>query len=98
MIALVYPPGKATWTDELRKWADQGLAEASQRDGVEVCLSVHDPDTDDTFTVIVYRDQAAMDAAQRQASERSVADRVKEFGVEASLLQPRVYSDVICHA
>ena len=66
MIALGYPISKVDSTDDVRKFAVESLSVAGETDGVEGAMAFQDPSTGDSFTIILYRDQAAADAASRE--------------------------------
>jgi hypothetical protein len=79
---------------ELRKFAEESLSEARQRDGVEANASVRDPATGDTVSIFLFRDQAALDAYQAWSKEK-----IAEAGALGSgeISPGRVYSDVIAN-
>jgi hypothetical protein len=93
MIALVYtykgPAGPLS--DEVRKWTEDAVAEARAVDGVEADIVIGDPATGEGITVVLLRDQAALDAHEVQA--RGPIAEAEALGVEGT--STRVYSQVI---
>jgi hypothetical protein len=98
MIALVYPVSKVEWTHDVRKFADESLAVAGETDGVEGAMAFQDPSTGDTFTIILYRDQAAADAALANTDALAETnEKAKELGIDVAAMQPRVFTEVIAY-
>ena len=93
MIAQVFT-GKVApgpMPDERRKWAEDALSEAKTQDGVEGSISVSDPATGEVLTIILFRDQGALDAYQAFSNEK-IAE-AKNIGFEG--VAARVYSEGI---
>ncbi len=78
--------------DELRKFTEETQSEARTRDGVEGQVSMADPATGEGMTIILFRDQAALDAFQAYAKEK-IAEAEGFDGVEVPA--GRAYSEVI---
>ena len=93
MIAQVFtqkiPAGPLS--DEMRKFTEDAVAEGRAHDGVEADIVIGDPATGEGITVILFRDQAALDAFEAWASE--IVAEAEELGVEVA--SSRVYSEVI---
>jgi hypothetical protein len=77
--------------DERRKWAEDALSEAKTHDGVEGSISVSDPASGESLTIVLFRDQAALDAYQAFSNEK-IAE-AGELGGETGA--GRLYSEVI---
>jgi hypothetical protein len=89
MIALVYPTtGPTPFTDELRKYVDEGGSQVRQTDGCEGILYLADPTTGEGFGINLFRDQAAVDAFQAVA-ERLAKGAEQDFGIGVG--EPHVY-------
>ena len=75
MIAQVWigrvPAGPVS--DEMRKFAEETLAEARTRDGVEGNFLLADPATGESLSIALFRDQAALEAFQAFSKEKSAA-------------------------
>ena len=98
MIALAYPVNKVDWTDDVRKFADESLAIAREQDGIEGAMAFRDPSTGDSFTLILYRDQAALDSAQANTEAPEATQKAaREFGIDVAAMQPRVFTEVIAY-
>jgi hypothetical protein len=69
------------------------LSEAKTQDGVEGSMSVSDPATGELLTIILFRDQGALDAYQAFANEK-IAE-AKDVGFDVPAPAGRVYSEVI---
>ena len=93
MIAQVHPGTVAAGplSDEMHKFAETAFSEARKRDGVEGCLQVFDPATGESLTIVLFRDQAALDAFQAFSKEKIVEAGELGYDVAAD----RVYSEVI---
>ena len=93
MIAQVWaskaPAGPMS--DEARKFTEEALSEGRRRDGVEGIVAITDPATGESLSIVLFRDQTALDAYQA-FSEEKIID-VGELGEEVAA--SRVYSEVI---
>jgi hypothetical protein len=77
--------------DEMRKLAEEAIAEARSFDGCEAVISLSDPATGESISVSLYRDQAAMDAVA-DITKAKIA-QFEEMG--SNVGAPRVYTAVI---
>jgi hypothetical protein len=93
MIAVVHNTKSAPggMTAEMRKFAEDAIAQARSFDGCEAVISASDPGTGDSVTVNVFRDEAAMRAFQEM--ERKLIAEAGTLGAEVDA--GRTYSDVI---
>ena len=95
MIAQVFTGKIAAGgiSDEMRKFTEAALLEAHGRDGVEGCVDMSDPATGETLTVVLFHDQAALDAYQAWSKEKVAEVEALEGGVAVEAAT-RTYSDV----
>jgi hypothetical protein len=93
MIAQVWPskapPGP--WSDETRKFTGAALEEGRKHDGVEGVIAMTDPATGESLSIALFRDQAALDAFEAYANQKSAESA--EYGDKVDV--SRVYSEVI---
>jgi hypothetical protein len=92
MIAQVMTAKAAELSDEMRKFVEDGLAEARRREGVEGIVWVFDPAAGESLSVHLFRDQAAADAFQAFLNEKLA--QAEELGAEVDR-GGRVYTEVI---
>lgn len=79
-------------SDELRKFIEETQSGARTQDGVEGQVSILDPDTGEGMAIILFRDQAALDAFQAYAKQK-IAEAEGSQGIE--IPAGRVYTEVI---
>jgi hypothetical protein len=79
-------------SDEMHKFTESAFSEARKRDGVEGCLTVFDPATGELLNIMLFRDQAALNAFQAFSQEK-IVEATGELGAEVAA--NRVYSEVI---
>jgi hypothetical protein len=92
MIAQVWI-GKGTAgpiSDEVRRFTEATIAEARTHDGCEAAISMADPTTGDALTIILFRDQKALDEFQSFVKQKTA--EAAELGSHGSI---RVYTEVV---
>lgn len=79
-------------TDDEYKAAEEMMRQSVAIDGCEGAIDMTDPSTGDSVTVVLFRDQAALEAFQAFRAEK-----LAEFGdiLEYTLLSSHVYPDVL---
>ncbi len=94
MIAQVFTSKLAAgpMSDEMRKWIENVFSEARSHDGLEGHLAISDPATGEGMSIILFRDQAALDAYEAFSKEKT-SEAEKLTGGQAG--GSRVYSEVI---
>jgi hypothetical protein len=66
----------------MRKFTEDAVAEGRAHDGMEADIVLGDPATGEGITVILSRDQAALDAFEAWA--REIVAEAEELGVEVA--------------
>lgn len=78
-----------------RQFAEAAMAEARAMDGCEGLVAVTDPSTGESISITLFRDQAALDAAQAWVDQKLSETEALEGHPTAEA--PRVFTEVLAN-